>query len=342
MGRHLTPRPEIPLYSLHGLLVESEIQLDARRIAGDSARRHHGDTTGRDQAPAYRIAERKPRDVPYRPPPGRVVGGFPVLGYWVSESADAGSRWTVRYTGLCDAIIDRKRRSIEIHRSLRCDPELLPLIVGGSVLAHALVAEGRLVLQASALEIDGRALAIAGRPRAGKSTLAALLCATGARLLSDDALRVDPSGGNSVCFPGTNAIRLTPNAAALGERIDGADLRPTVDGRITVVPPGAAESPMEVASVLIPTPTDVTRELEVERLRGADALVELMRYPRIGGWRAREQVRRLFELSAELADSVAVFRATVPWGPPFQSGLATRLLSAVGLGATDDTEGAAG
>jgi hypothetical protein len=327
----LSVDPRAPLYSIHGLIVESEIPLDARRIGAENARSH---------GPDYQVIEGESRDVPYEPPPGRVLGEFPVLGYWVSEN-EAGL-WTVRHTGMCEVILDRERGRIEIHRSPECDRDLLPLIVEGSGLAHALMAEERLVLQASAVETDGSAMAIAGPPRGGKSTLAALLCAAGARLVTDDALRVDRSVDGAVCFPGTNRIRLTRNAAVLGKEIRGADLRATADGRTSVLPPGAADSPLELASVLIPSPTGETRELEVERLRGTDALVELMRHPRLGGWRAAEPVRRLFELTAGLAESVAVFRATVPWGPPFQPDLAASLLAALGLGAAEDLERAGG
>jgi hypothetical protein len=329
----LTVHPRPRLYSIHGLLVESEIRLHARGVGTDSSEGRDGNPSGRRRAhtPDYRIVEGNPRDVPYRAPPGRVLGAFPVGGYWVTESPDEPSVWTLRHTGICEATLDRKRRRIEVRRSPQWDPALLPLLVEGSVLTHALMAQGRLVLRASAVEIGGRGLAIAGPPRAGKSTLAALFCAAGARLLSDDALRVDPSSDGAVCFPGTNTIRLTPNAAVLGRKIQGADLRPTVDGRTAVLPPRGVESSLELASVLVPSPASETRELEVERLRGADALVELSRHPRLGGWRAPQPVRLLFELSAGLAESVAVFRAKVPWGPPFQPGLAPRLLSAVGL-----------
>ena len=325
----MTAKPQSQLYSIHGLLVESEIPLDARRIEGDGPDQHDRAAGRPSGAVDYRIVEGKPRDVPYRPPPGRVLGAFPVLGYWVSQSPDAASRWTLRYTGICEATLDRKHRKIELHRSPQCEPDLLPLILGGSVLAHALMAEGRLVLQASAVEVGGRGLAIAGPPGAGKSTLAALLCAAGARLLTDDTLRVDPSAAGALCFPGTNTIRLTPSAAALGKEIPGADRRATVDGRTAVQPPATIESPVVLASVLLPSPSSEVRELEVERLRGAEALLELIRHPRLGGWRVAEPIRRLFELSAELAGSVPVFRATVPKGPPFQRGLAARLLSAV-------------
>ncbi len=322
--------------------MESEIPLDARRIGDDTREGDEGDPNARADAPDYRVVEGEPREVPYEPPAGRVLGEFPVLGYWVSESPDEAGRWTVRYTGVCDVTLDRKRRRIEIRRSPTWDPALLPLLVEGSALAHALMAEGRLVLQASAVEAEGRALAIAGPPAAGKSTLAALLCADGARLISDDALRVDPRGAHAVCFPGTTRIRLKPNAAVLGERIRGADVRATADGRTGVLPPGATDSPPKLVSMLIPSPTSATRELEVERLRGTDALVELIRHPRLGGWRATELVRRLLELSAGLAESVAVYRATVPWGPPFQPDIAARLLSAVGLAAAEDRERAGG
>lgn len=333
-----------PLYSIHGLVVESEIPLDARRVGRDNGEWHDDDPSGSRgaHAPDYRIVEGEPRDIPHQAPPGRILGGFPEAGYWVTEGPSGSSLRTLRYTGMCEAILDRRRRTIEIRRARRCDSGLLPLFVQGGVLAHALMAEGRLTLHASAVERGGRALALVGPFGTGKSTLTALLCAAGARLVSDDTLRIDPSSGGAVCFPGTNRIRLAHNAKALGGEVHGADLRTTVDGRTSVLPPRVVESSVELASVLFPSPSSEARELEIELLHGSDGLVELLRCPRLAGWRATEPVVRLFELSAGVADSVAAFRATVPWGPPFQPGLAMRLLSAVGLGGTEDAKDASG
>src|ERR1700728_2239002 len=63
----------------------------------------------------------------------------------------------------------------------------------GQVLPLIAVLHGLEILHASAVAIDGRALAFSGVPGAGKSTLAINLALSGAELLSDDviALRAD-------------------------------------------------------------------------------------------------------------------------------------------------------
>ena len=146
------------------------------------------------------------------------------------------ARWTLRYAGICDVTLDRERKTIIVHRSPQADPGLIPIFLEGSVLAHALTAEGLLVLHASAVEVEGRALAIVGPSGAGKSTLAALLCAAGARLVADDALRVDATDSGAVCFPGTRGLRLRPAAASLGGEDRGSGGGETADGRIAVLP----------------------------------------------------------------------------------------------------------
>jgi hypothetical protein len=66
------------------------------------------------------------------------------------------------------------------------------------VLAQALplasALQGMEVLHASAVCLDGRAVAFLGRPGAGKTTLATRLLARGARLLTDDVLAVTTDG----------------------------------------------------------------------------------------------------------------------------------------------------
>jgi hypothetical protein len=73
------------------------------------------------------------------------------------------------------------------------DWELAPLrhLVSGIGLGLALHQRGLLTLHAAAIEIRGRAVAIAGRKGAGKSTLVAALAGRGHGLLSDDVVAVD-------------------------------------------------------------------------------------------------------------------------------------------------------
>ena len=58
-----------------------------------------------------------------------------------------------------------------------------------------------LVLQASAVAIEGRALLILGPPGAGKSSLALALIERGAELIGDDAVTLTPDGARLIASP---------------------------------------------------------------------------------------------------------------------------------------------
>jgi hypothetical protein len=259
------------------------------------------------------------------------------FAHWAVEARRDPGRWTLRYAGICDVTLDHRSRTIVVHRASEADPRLIPIFLEGNVLAHALAADGLLVLHATAVEVGGRALAIVGPSGAGKSTLGALLCAAGARLVADDALRVDATGSGVVCFPGSRGLRLRKAAASLGREIEGTAVE-TADGRTKVVPSRRVDSPLELGAALVPVPSHEATRLELRRLSTAEGLRELIRYPRLAAWRASEPIGRLFELTAEVAPALPVYRGRVPWGPPFPSGLADEILASVGLGAVPGRE----
>jgi hypothetical protein len=327
-----TDQPRI--YRIHGLLVESEIPLDERAIEGGDGR---GSGPGRggeaDPAPDYRVMIGEPRECPQSPPPGRLLAEIPDDGfrYWAVESGRDRGRWTLRYAGICDATLDSGSRTITVHPASEADPELIPIFVEGNVLAHALAADGLLALHASAIEVGGRALAIVGPSGAGKSTLAALLCAAGARLVADDVLRVDATGSGAVCYPGTCGLRLRPAATSLRGGIEAAAVEETADGRTRVLPTRRVDTPLELHAALVPEPSREAKGLYVRRLGAMEGLQELLRHPRLAAWRAPEPIARLFELTGDVAAALPVYRATVPWGPPFPPGLAEELLTSVGV-----------
>lgn len=323
------------LYRIHGLVVESEIPLPAQGVKwGDGgAKPDPGSVSGTHPVPDYRVMEGEPRDCPHSPPAGRILGELrdDAFSYWAAETRRDPPRWTLRYADICDVVLDRAQKAITVHRSPEADPGLIPVFLGGSVLAHALTAEGLLVLHASAVEVDGRALAIVGPSGAGKSTLAALLCAAGARLVADDALRVDATSSGAVCFPGTRGLRLRPAAASLAGGIEGAVVGNTADGRTAVLPARLADTPLTLGAVLVPEPSREASTLELRRLGAMEGLQELLCHPRLTMWRASEPIGQLFRLTGEIAEALPIYRSRVPWGPPFRAGLAEELLAGVGL-----------
>jgi HprK-related kinase A len=87
------------------------------------------------------------------------------------------------------------------------DAAPLPLAQGllaaemGMNLQMALAQRRYLLLHASAVERDGKAVLMTGISGAGKSTLAALLMARGWRLMGDEFVLIDPSTGLAHAFP---------------------------------------------------------------------------------------------------------------------------------------------
>ncbi len=245
------------------------------------------------------------------------------VGYVLAETE---SGWTLRYAGLCDFEISRDTRRVDVRLIPGGDADLLPVLLTGNVLGFLLALRGEPVIHASAIEASGSIVAIVGASGMGKSTLTALFCAEGARLVSDDLLRLESSGAGTFCFEGTALVRLRPAAAELASLFARELVSETSDGRIALQVERAAGSRFRLDAMLIPQPSREAPYLEVSRLSARDALVDLVRYPRVLGWRGVEPSRRLFHVMAEVASTIPVYRAQIPWGPPFAGDLARRLL----------------
>jgi hypothetical protein len=93
-------------------------------------------------------------------------------------------------------------------RLLVCDPEGLPdaswqRLLIAQVLPFAAVLQGLEVFHASAVVLDGQAVAFVGPSRAGKTSVALELCRRGAGFLADDVLALEPRAGALVGHPGS-------------------------------------------------------------------------------------------------------------------------------------------
>jgi hypothetical protein len=82
----------------------------------------------------------------------------------------------------------------------------------GPVMGFVLLLRGVICLHASAVAVDGKAVAIAGPAEAGKSTAAAALAGLGYPVLSDDVVTLDDRAGALLVQPGYPFIRLWPGS----------------------------------------------------------------------------------------------------------------------------------
>ena len=303
------------MYSLHGLRVRLPLPLAGFAPTDD----------GFDVD--IRLGPSGP--VPTDRPRGVVVASRQIDDRYLYVACEAGARITLRVPGVCDFVIDKDRRAVECRIDPAADDGLVGILAGGLLIGFLLGLRGEFVLHASAVEFDGVAIAIAGDSGRGKSTLAALLCAAGARLVADDVLRFDLTG-TPRCLVGVPELRLRPKAAWVIERFaTPPSTSPTADGRVALRLPTPTGPSIPLAGLLIAYPSEAIPAVELQPVRGAAALLELAPLARVVGWKEPTTVRQQFRSLARVANEVPVMRALVPWGPDVADAIAPSIFALV-------------
>jgi len=268
-----------------------------------------------DEAPGARVVYRSPE---------RAKGGESVL-----IATRAGERTLLRFAGVAEFSVAPERIAARPEGS---DDPRLPAVVElrllGPVLAFRLESSGVAVLHASAVAVDGRAVAFLSANRGGKTTLATSLMAAGAKLLTDDVLAVQaPAAGSSgdfLALPGYPQVRAWPADA---ERLLGpapaalAGLVRAHPGhdklRVPVGPDGLGRfepSPSPLARIYLPERRN-GGPVSIVPVPAREALMALVRHsflPRLVealGW-----AERRLDLLAALAEAVPVRRLVYPGG----------------------------
>lgn len=305
------------VYSLYGLRVCSEVPLPATIARNDQSPydlRVSWDAEPLliDAAPAgRRIAE-------LRLDNGR--------GYTLMATGH-GCALYFHQTGVCWIAPDL--HAVRIQLAPHIDPGVAGLLASGNVIACVLSLRGESVLHASAVELDGQALAFLGGSGMGKSSLAAVLCAYGAQLVTDDVLRLHADHGHCRCFSGTGQLRLRQNAQALAEHFPAVQRNATPDERIAINLTDTQTLP-RLGAIVIPRLARNCQALKLERIPPARALLYLMAYPRIQESSQKSERQRQLDFLGRIAVSVPLFTAEIPWGLPLPRTLAAELIEGIG------------
>lgn len=207
------------------------------------------------------------------------------------------------------------------------DPGFHPIVevyLLGNVLAYWCEMSGTPVLHASAVVVDGNAVAFTASTRGGKSSLAAGLMQCGCPLLTEDLLRIRFHADGFRVEPGYPQMRFWPHDAErlLGRSDELDPAHPSSPKRRVPVGPGGfgtfcGES-RPLGCLYLPSrgePGSDERAIEIARVPPRRAIVELIRgmfAPRLvkaAGW---EQLR--FELFADLASRIPVRTVRYPYG----------------------------
>jgi hypothetical protein len=206
------------------------------------------------------------------------------------------------------------------HPFAEAGPDLLEIRFLGPVLSYWLERRGIPALHASAVEVDGRAVAFLSRHGGGKTGLAAALMQAGHPLLTDDILPVEEIAGTFHVRPGYPQMRMWPDEAAhFLERPE----------ELPIVLPGLAKRRVPVGAggfgvfrgISLPLAGLYIAErrtegsVEILDVSPRDALIELVRHsfsPHLVEAAGLQPAR--FDLFARLVRNVPVRRLVYPSG----------------------------
>jgi hypothetical protein len=272
--------------------------------------------------------------------PSIAVGSSPPAGEVLAEHAlsdeewscfvrRAGGEYLLRYAPVCDIVVDAALRRAVVHPMADAPLERLSVFASGALPAFVLLMRGEPVLHASAVDVGGSVVAFVGQSGMGKSTMATLACAQGARLVTDDVLRVDV-GPPPRCHLGGGELRLR-RARALLDDLGLTESRPTGDGRDAVPLPVSDKTLTPLAAIVIPLLDRAATDVDVQRLPPVDAVLALLSFPRFAGWQETTSQTRQLQLLADVSTHVGVFTARLPWGPPFPATLIDDVLAGAGV-----------
>ncbi len=253
------------------------------------------------------------------PANGRLVAEYATSRshYALFDRGEEGHFYQIHDFACIDISPDRR----DVHCQLVGDASegLLAVILTGQVLATLLLLDGDLVFHASAVEVDGTAIAFVGNSGAGKSTLAAIACHAGAKLVTDDVLRVEPTSTAAACYRGAASLRLRPGSKALAETANGNfDGSISADGRHLLASEPTPLDRLPLAAVFIPRLQDSDHLLVRTPLDPKSALFALLQYPRVQNWTDPQTSAAHFDKLATLVQQVPVYTLDVPWGIPME------------------------
>jgi hypothetical protein len=184
------------------------------------------------------------------------------------------------------------------------------------VLAH----HDQIVLHASAIAINGAAIAFVGESGAGKSTLATSFHENGHALLTDDSLLVKWEGHDIVAIPGYSGARLWEDSisAVVGaghnlqdvahysskKRLNLQGDRKTDDSSISLEAVFVLENSIQCGS---------SNEITVEEMAGSSRVMKLLNHTIVLDAKDRDRTRAQFCAVGHIADAgISVYKLHYP------------------------------
>jgi hypothetical protein len=287
-------------YVLYGLQIDSQIRLPV----AESEPGQPADLAVRVADPAFMERRR---------------GGAPLLPEdetWYRHAFLGDGGMLLRWEEMFACIVDGSGRNIWFASLGAAAMESLHVYFLGHAVAVALACMGEEPLHATVVARPGRCVALMGESGAGKSTLAAFLVSRGARLVTDDLLRVAIDGATVRAYPGPRRIKLLPDSKEryLGAQAEGVPMHP-LSGKF-ILPLDVSMTHEGTATldeiVVLDWPPEDVLEPRLETPTQRDAMLRVIAGTGVTRVTDAARLARQFKFAQDIVERIPVRRLLQP------------------------------
>lgn len=236
---------------------------------------------------------------------------------WIEHIVLPDGAVYMKLDGIFETIVSADGSDVACARLGDADQRTFEANLLNFVLSAALTLRGEEPLHATVLEREGRAFALLGPSGAGKSTLAAFLVARGARLVTDDMLRLTFANGRAMAHHGPHRLKLFDEQARLllPEAVAAGHFN-RLSGKLMVEPPADATNralPRPLAAMFwlgdSPPRSDEVRSARLSGTALARALLSSAMNIR---YHAPDRLARQMRFAGRVAETVPVHALAYP------------------------------
>jgi ABC-type dipeptide/oligopeptide/nickel transport system ATPase subunit len=227
--------------------------------------------------------------------------------------------YLLRFIGLADFEILPSTRTINSYFPESLTRHTLEHLLLDHVLPRVLSLTERTVLHASAVVLDGEAIAFAGEAGWGKSTLAAAFCKLGLTHLTDDCLTICDDTGRLTATPNYSSIRLWSDSMGwVYPNNNSTDLvADYTDKRRISAKNGFAfcSDPIPVSKLYVlasPEHSRSERPVQIRSLKARECMIELIKHSYRLDITDHEKLAREFEILRRISLHEIAFQLTYP------------------------------
>jgi hypothetical protein len=237
---------------------------------------------------------------------------------WIQQAILADGSVYVKVEGVLETVVSADGRRAVCGRLGATDDRSFEANLLNFVVSTALTLQGEEPLHATVVDLGGSVVGLLGASGAGKSTLAACLIAQGARLITDDMLRLVFADGKAMAYPGPHRLKLfdEPAKRFMPDAVPSGWLN-ALSGKMMVEPSTAAPAPRMprplstlfwLGEPAAPTPERVS----LERMAGADLVRRLIASAMNIRYHAPERLARQLRFSEHIARTLPVYALNYP------------------------------